>query len=89
MLAKKEELRLSLFVSIFLECYLSKNRFSPFWVYSQWCKLNLFIKTIKALIFSHIIHSYKKISKSQPYNFALFFVPLQPEEHKDLPLYEK
>ena len=37
-----------------------KNKFSPFWVYSQWCKLNLFIKIINALIFSHIIHSPKK-----------------------------
>ena len=33
--------RLSLFVSIFLECRLSENRFSLFWVYSQWGKPNL------------------------------------------------
>ncbi len=32
---------LSLFVSIFFECSLSENKFSPFWVYSQWNKLNL------------------------------------------------
>ena len=28
------------FVSIFFECCHRKNKFSPFWVYSQWDKLN-------------------------------------------------
>lgn len=43
--------RLSLFVCIFLECRLSENRFSLFWVYSQWGKPNLPIqkKTEKKL----------------------------------------
>ena len=35
--------RLSLFVSIFFECCQRENKFSPFWVYSQWSKLNLVI----------------------------------------------
>ena len=40
---KKKNERLSLFVSIFFECCQRENKFSPFWVYSQWSKLNLVI----------------------------------------------
>ena len=32
-----------LFVSFFFECCQRENKFSPFWVYSQWGKLNLII----------------------------------------------
>ena len=52
--------RLSLFVSIFFECCISENKFSPFWVYSQWNKLNSFINIVNILIFSCIIQSSKK-----------------------------
>ena len=37
---KKKNETLSLFVSIFFECSQRENKFSPFWVYSQWDKLN-------------------------------------------------
>ena len=38
--------RLSLFVSIFFECCQCTNKFSPFWVYSQWNKPNLVCRHI-------------------------------------------
>ena len=41
---KKKNECLSLFASIFFECCQRENKFSPFWVYSQWNKLNLSIK---------------------------------------------
>ena len=44
---------------------------------------------INALIFSHIIHSPKKYRNRSLTTLRYFFVPLQPEEHKVLPLYEK
>ena len=43
MLAKKEEYASFSFRQIFFKCCLSENKFSPFWVYRQWYKLNLVI----------------------------------------------
>ena len=47
--------RLSLFVSIFFECCQCENKFSPFWVYSQWDKLNLLVNMPAHLLFSEVL----------------------------------
>ena len=52
---------LSLFVSIFLECRLSENRFSLFWVYSEWGKPNLPItkklrKNVISIIYTILVY---------------------------------
>lgn len=69
---KKKNECLSLFVSIFFECYQRENKFSPFWVYSQWDKLNLIIVSHRLAKFYKQHNLPSLVSRLKYYSLSLF-----------------